>query len=252
MADQEKEPKKASSKSPRAPAMPLEAALKKTLDVYAAEELHPVPVNVAAKHLGYKNANNGASLTTLASLRYFGLLERPKKGMVKVSSEVQRYKYSPNESEKREILMHWLLMPDVFSELYDQYGESLPSLDTIRYSLIQGGFRPNTASSVAQAYIDSLEYVAKEAGSSSDAEQQVAEISDASQPEVVSEEMAIARNASVTVLEPAHVDTNQTDKIVVRLSGGRRAWLILPTELYSSDKERIKAQVDVIVADDED
>jgi hypothetical protein len=39
------------------------------------------------------------------------------------------------------------------------------------------------------------------------------------------------------------------DQIPIRLSGGRKAWLNIPTPFYESDKARIKAQIDVLFAD---
>jgi hypothetical protein len=42
-----------------------------------------------------------------------------------------------------------------------------------------------------------------------------------------------------------------TDKIPVRLSGGRRAWLIIPTPFFESDKARLKAQIDLLLSEDE-
>jgi len=38
----------------------------------------------------------------------------------------------------------------------------------------------------------------------------------------------------------------------VRLAGGRRAWIEIPTPFYLSDKRRIKAQIDLLLTDDED
>jgi len=61
-------------------------------------------------------------------------------------------------------LKDWLFRPEVFNDLREKYGESPLSLETIRYALIQDGFRPNSASSVAQAFVESLEYIAAEAG----------------------------------------------------------------------------------------
>jgi hypothetical protein len=42
-----------------------------------------------------------------------------------------------------------------------------------------------------------------------------------------------------------------TDSIPVRLSGGRKAWLAIPTPFYADDKLRLKAQIDLLLAQDE-
>lgn len=41
------------------------------------------------------------------------------------------------------------------------------------------------------------------------------------------------------------------DRIPVRLQGGRRAWLWIPTVFYESDKQRLKAQIDLLLTEDE-
>jgi hypothetical protein len=38
----------------------------------------------------------------------------------------------------------------------------------------------------------------------------------------------------------------------VLLPGGRKAWLIVPTPFYEADKARLKAQIDLLLAEDRD
>lgn len=246
------EAKNSGSRSPRAPSLSLADALEKVMVLYSAKQLHAVPLDIAAKHIGYKNAKSGAALTTIASLRYFGLLERPQKGQVNVSKDVEIYKYSPDPKEKKGILEHWLQSPDVFKDLFEKYGDSAPTLETITYSLIRSGFRPNTANSVSQAFVESLHYIKFEFG------QQSAPYIDES--EKINFDVSPVNEANFEIqIEPnveKEIDQSPSghdvDKILVRLSGGRRAWLVLPTKLYERDKKRIKAQLDVVLADDED
>jgi hypothetical protein len=42
------------------------------------------------------------------------------------------------------------------------------------------------------------------------------------------------------------------DKIPVRLTEGRKAWLIVPTPFYEADKVRLKAQIDLLLTEDID
>ncbi|MDQ2821218.1 MAG: hypothetical protein M3Y65_12625 [Pseudomonadota bacterium] len=76
-------------KSPRAPSMALNEALDRALKLYELERLHSSPVDVVATGIGYKSANSGSALSALASLRYFGLLERPKDGFLAVAKAVE-------------------------------------------------------------------------------------------------------------------------------------------------------------------
>jgi hypothetical protein len=43
---------------------------------------------------------------------------------------------------------------------------------------------------------------------------------------------------------------DDTDKIPVRLSEGRKAWLVIPTPFYEADKLRLKAQIDLLLTED--
>ena len=65
-------------KSPRAPSSALDEALERALRLYEKERRHAVPMELAAQAMGYKGAKNGAALTTFATLRYYGLLDRPE------------------------------------------------------------------------------------------------------------------------------------------------------------------------------
>jgi len=40
--------------------------------------------------------------------------------------------------------------------------------------------------------------------------------------------------------------------VPVRLSGGRRAWLEIPSPFFVAGKRRLKAQIDLLLADDDD
>ena len=42
------------------------------------------------------------------------------------------------------------------------------------------------------------------------------------------------------------------DRIPVRLPGGRRAWLFIPSPFFSGDKARLKAQIDLLLTADEE
>jgi hypothetical protein len=146
------------TRSPAASSISLEDALNRALMVYDKERRHGVPIDVAASDMGYKNANSGRSLQTLASIRYFDLMHRPKEGMLSVTSEVEDYKYNPNPNHKQNLLVKWLSTPKVFSDLLDKFPENLPSNAVIRYELIQSGFSPATADDVVSKFIQSLEF----------------------------------------------------------------------------------------------
>lgn len=247
-------PDLARKKSPRAPTIALDEALERTLKIYEKDRLHPIPTEIAAKHMGYANANNGSALQCLASLRYFGLLERPRDGFVAVSKDLEAYKFSPSEDIRKAFLLRFISTPPLFAELLDRAQAGMPSDESLRYDLIQRGFIPGSAATVASAFKRSVEFAdvlnleAAQPVSSSQSEptQQMEESSNAA---------AVPRSHAPSSLEGLRINTAdeaEHDRIPVRLTGGRRAWIVVPALLFERDKERLKAQIDLLLTQDDD
>lgn len=248
-------------KSPRAPTMALDEALERVMRAYDKERLHAAPTDVVAQNLGYKGTSSGTALAALASLRYFGLLERPSDGLLAVSKDVEAFRYSPSEDLKRSFLSNFLRKPALFAELLDKYASGLPSDANLKYELIQRGFLPTTASSVVTVFRRSVEF----SGYFDKAEEDL--FADAARLESAYEvEMKMPANSvaptpmeretapvdrAVAPFTPATED-GEYDKIPVRLSGGRRAWLSIPTPFFIADKQRLKAQIDLLLTAEDD
>jgi len=248
----------ARKKSPRAPSMPLDEAIDRTAKAYARDRLHPAPTDVMAQHLGYKNANNGAALQALASLRYYGLMERSSEGMMSVSKAFESYHFAPDEQLKRRLQVTWLRSPPVFSELLDKYAEGLPSDPTLRHELItQKQFSPPAAENLIVVLRRSVDFVGYFAHKNEVVPQ--ATLTEDDEPLMPASYVAanvpfdrqpqVVQSGGKESIDPP-VDV-ETDKIPIRLPGGRRAWLYVPSPFYSADKQRIKAQIDLLLADDE-
>lgn len=243
------EPRK---KSPRAPSIPLDQALERTLRVYDQERLHAAPADAVAQALGYKNANNGAALASIASLRYFGLLERPKEGFLSVAKSVETYKYAPDEGMKQQIIVEFLKTPPLYQELLERYSSGLPSLATLKYELIQKGFLPQAVDGVLSTFQQSVSFVkyfdlpVANAPRENSPQGKQNEIRPFAEDE---SEQAIQNKPDGTLNLQPEADPN-FDQIPIRLSGGRKAWLKVPMPFYESDKARIKAQIDVLFVDE--
>ena len=244
----------ARKKSPRAPSMSLEDALERAVKVYEKERSHAAPTDVIAQHIGYKNANNGAALAALASMRYFGLLERPQDGMLAVSRDVETYKFAPDDAMRGSLLRKFLLKPAVFADLLEKYRGGLPSEANLRFELIQRGFSPDSAQATGAVFRKSVEFVdffATQESTEDSCEAEVfQEVSDEGSPAVVDGRQA--RKGSVAPDDILAADGSEVDRIPVRLSGNRKAWLIIPPVFYQRDKERIKAQIDLLLSSDDD
>lgn len=247
-------------KSPRAPSLPLDDALVRIMKVYERERLHAAPTEIVAQHLGYKSANNGSALSTLASLRYFGLLDRPKEGLLAVAKEVESYQFAPDEKLKRSFLLSFLKRPSLYNELLEKYESGLPSDANLKFELIQRGFAPQAADTAVGVFKRSVEFT-NYFGENIEAEdivyadvsggsQEESKVGDDLQPPVVNLTPSSIAGAAIRISDP---EEGSLDRIPVRLPGGRRAWLLIPTPFYNADKERIKAQIDLLLTkEDED
>lgn len=242
-------------KSPRAPTMPLDEALERTMRIYEKDRLHPIPTEIAAKHMGYTSANNGSALQCLASLRYYGLLDRPRDGFVAVSKDVEAFKFAPSEDLRKAFLRRFISTPPLFAELLDRSHGGMPSDESLKYELIQRGFIPGSAGTVASVFKRSVEFadalsvppppVSEPATTPQESAQ------DGSEPAALTP--VAAKLQSPAGYEPgAGIDGAEHDRIPVRLTGGRRAWLVVPALFYDRDKERLKAQIDLLLTQDDE
>lgn len=262
-------------KSPRAPSMALGEAIEKASKIYDLERCHAAPVDGVAQHIGYKNAANGAALSALASLKYYGLLDRPREGMVAVSKDVESYKFAPTESIKRDLVTKWLKLPVLFSDLLEKYPQNLPSDATLKFELIQRGFTPAGADNCLQVFRKSVDFAhyfeqLQVTDVNTGMDEPVIEVSNQGERNVVAEIVPlVVQVPTPPVVQmpmqqqiPSHdtqvqaianvTKSSDVDRIPVRLSGGRRAWVEIPMPFYEADKERLKRQIDLLLTNDDE
>lgn len=238
-------------RSPQAPSVSLEDALNRALKVYDKERRHEIPIDVAAIDMGYKNAKSGSSLQTLASIRYFGLMQRPKEGMLNVSIDVEKYKFSPDPELKQRLLNNWLRTPQVFAELLDKFPTSLPSDAVIKYELIQQGFSEGTADDVILNFKHSVEFVRYyEQITTPEKQVENYEGQDNEDLDNISPPPQTPVSANLKTRDVGQLEG--MDRVPIRLEGGRKAFLEIPTPFYEADKTRIIAQINLILTDEND
>jgi hypothetical protein len=241
-------------RSPRAPSFSLEESLRNALTIYDGNGKHLIPVEVAAKALGYSGANNGSAARALASMKSFGLLESNNKGDLAVSADVEGYRYAPDDEHKQDLLVKWLRLPKIYAELLDEYHDRLPSDQAIRYKLIKMGFLPSAAEECLKNLKASVQF-ARYYDRPSDQDEFIVNengmMGEVPTPEVQSSAAPPANTSTSTAQTQANTPVLPTDRIPVRLSKGRRAWIEVPSPLYKSDKELLKAQIDLIFTDEE-
>ncbi len=219
------------------------------MKIYEKERRHAAPADVVAQHLGYKNASNGSALQALASLKYYGLLERGQPGKMAVSKDVEAYNYAPSQEVRDEILLRSLKSPPIFAELIERYGSQLPSDATMKFDLIKRGFLPDAADSVVAVFRDSLAFARylERVSSAPPIDREDPATAEGAQAHVGAADHSDA--ARVPDSERAHVQgaVPGSDRIPVRLTGGRRAFLEIPTPFHQADKERLKSQIDLLL-----
>jgi hypothetical protein len=142
----------------------------------------------------------------------------------------------------------------------------------LRYDLIQRGFLPHAAEAIGAAFRRSAEYAKvfqQEPGPSRPVAEEEAADPDAtdasmggnlSAPRQPDSQLAPSRPARRPQSAPAtpptvfvgpEAEEHGHDRIPVRLPGGRRAWLVIPATFYEADKQRLKAQIDLRLTEDE-
>jgi hypothetical protein len=176
-------------------------------------------------------------------------LERPETGKLAVSGDVQSFHYAPNEDLKKELLRKWLTTPPVFAQLLEQYEGGLPSDPTIRYDLIQQGFKPGTAESILKAFKESVEFAKYYEDRENTPERLEPSVDRESDDQSVATSTRVPESVRAAIV--ASPTKTEADRIPVRLDKRRRAWLEIPTPFYEADKQRLKAQIDLLLTDDE-
>ncbi|MGB4812321.1 MAG: hypothetical protein WBP13_07585 [Methylophilaceae bacterium] len=241
-------------KSPRAPSMPLDEAISRAVKIYERERLHPAPTEIVAQHMGYKGANNGTSLSALASLRYYGLLDRPKEGLLAVSKDVETYLFAPDETIKRSLLVSFFKRPALYNDLLEKFNSGLPSDANLKFELIQKGFAPQPAEGALSVFKKSLNFVDyfnadRDVNAEVEIEDEVDE--GLQKNDWVQPNFPLTKDAPLLAIQNRGDEDLDGDRIPVRLPNGRRAWLIIPMPFYEADKARLKAQIDLLLTDEE-
>ncbi len=150
------------ARSPNYPRLSLREAIGRIKEVYEEEHIHKVDREAVARDLGYKG-ESGASLGVISALRKYGLLQADG-NKVRVSDDaVTIILRQKGDSERAQAIQRAALAPKLFAELYELYGNNLPSDAALRHDLIKKRFLQKAADEVIRIYRDNLEFVSEEA-----------------------------------------------------------------------------------------
>lgn len=253
---------KPTPRSPNYPQQPLEWAVSSGLQLLQKEGLHAVPVDIVAKNLGYKDSNNGKARRVLANLKAFGIIQKAAGGKLAVSQDVQRYKLTPNGSDKIIYLKQWLKKPLLYSKLLDKYNEDLPSDPVLVFELVdEHGFNEAGAKNAIEVFRASLAYVDRAAGTLGTDDDQDNEGGGEAGDDAAEDDSASTTQTPPpppppgfqrSTATPPNYPLSEGVRYPVRLAGGRMAWIEVPDPFYLIDKKRMEAQLKIIGTDDED
>ena len=137
-------------RSPRSPNTSLSDAIEQVRKLHAQIGKAKVSPGSAAVALGYKGANNGAALTTFATLSQYGLIERSK-GEIAITPLAVRIMHPTGEDQRRASLREAALNPPVLAEIHKNFSQLAPEVLTSH--LVQGGFTPDRAKRTAEISI---------------------------------------------------------------------------------------------------
>ncbi|MGA9061104.1 MAG: hypothetical protein WB341_05480 [Terracidiphilus sp.] len=131
--------KRKRQRSPAYPYINLETALKRAKEFYDKETRNAVNIKVAAKHWGYEEKSSGG-LQTAATLLSFGLLQDEGMGdkrKLKLTQNALRILLDlrPESRERAQAIKTAALAPKIHQELWKKWGTSLPSDDSLRFTL---------------------------------------------------------------------------------------------------------------------
>lgn len=141
------------------PSSSFPEALQRMRLLYEAEPHNEMTSDAAAQHLGYRG-KNGASLTAIATMRRYGLIEgRGEK--IKVSRDAVTIfadEHAENQDERIDAIARCAYLPEMFAEIVNAFPNT-PALPTLVSFLIKRGLSTNEATEVAERYKETDQFV---------------------------------------------------------------------------------------------
>lgn len=146
------------TRSPRYPSINLQEAIEKVRIIYQKEHTHKANREVVAKDLGYAGVN-GASATMISSIKQYGLLEQVGESLKVTEDATVIIELPANDPERIEAIKRAAFAPNLFTEIYAEFGDKLPSDENLRLILVKKGFNSKAANSFIRAYRETFSIV---------------------------------------------------------------------------------------------
>lgn len=147
--------RKPKGRSPAYPAISLETAIQRARQLYEKNRHYATPVTMIASYWGYRSLN-GPAAQTIAALKKYGLMEDEgasddrKARLTRLADVILM---SPDEASKKEAIREAALRPAMHQEMWDKYGNHLPTDDSLLWELTRDrGFTETGATEFLREY----------------------------------------------------------------------------------------------------
>ena len=151
------------TRSPSYPYLDLPGALEKAAALWHAEGRHATSVSVAMQHWGYKEESS-TGYSCVAALKKFGLVDHEGMGetrQMRLSDLALRILLDadPQSVERRAALREAALGPRIHAELWERYGNDLPSDQSLkRFLVLERSFNEASVDELLAEYKATMAY----------------------------------------------------------------------------------------------
>jgi hypothetical protein len=152
-------------RSPSYPSLTLEQSIDMVGKLHKANRTSVISRETAARDMGYSGLT-GRSLTVLASLAQYGLVEKAGKGDLKVTRRAVEILHPVEESHRAEAILEAAQAPTFFRSLHERFPEGVPSENALRAFMVQNDFNDVAIGPAISAFRETIAFAekAKEGG----------------------------------------------------------------------------------------
>lgn len=136
------------------PGFSLNDAIGFTRRLWQAEHRNRVPRKLVAERLGYKGLS-GIALRKIGAMKAYGLLDGSGDAQQISSLAVKILEAPEGSKDRQEARDLAATKPPLFKDIREHF-ESRPSMENLRYYLINKGFSPSAAIKAAEAYLATM------------------------------------------------------------------------------------------------
>jgi hypothetical protein len=144
-------------RSPSYPGISLATAVERARALYERERKNAAPMAAITAAWGYKSPTTGPASVSYSALKKFGLLVEDKASghrVGRLTPLALEILLNPNNADA---IRKAALLPPIYREMWEEYGNDLPSNETLRWQLVaQRGFTETGFEEFVRGYRETL------------------------------------------------------------------------------------------------